>query len=86
MSPEEMERILMLAERMEQEEQVKEMDEKDVELYNIPTRKTIHQLQLLPQATTQSIIHTFPKLSSTGLHFFEKYSIMTYIKKEKYYG
>ena len=42
MSPEEMERILMLAERMEQEEQVKEMDEKDVELYNIPTRKTIH--------------------------------------------
>ena len=32
----------MLAERMEQEEQVKEMDEKDVELYNIPTRKTIH--------------------------------------------
>ena len=39
MSPEEMERILNLAERIEQEER---MDNEDVELLNIPTNKTIH--------------------------------------------
>ena len=39
MSPEEMERILNMAERIEQEER---MDNEDVELLNIPTNKTIH--------------------------------------------
>ena len=39
MSPEEMERILNLAERIEQEER---RDNEDVELLNIPTNKTIH--------------------------------------------
>ncbi len=39
MSPEEMERILQLAERIEQEER---MDNEDIELLNRPTRKTIH--------------------------------------------
>ena len=39
MSPEEMERILNMAERIEQEER---MDNEDIELLNRPTRKTIH--------------------------------------------
>ena len=42
MSPEEMERILALAERMEQEEHMKSLDEKDYELYNLPAKKTLH--------------------------------------------
>tara|TARA_B100000287_G_C20558258_1_gene751378 strand:- start:412 stop:843 length:432 start_codon:yes stop_codon:yes gene_type:complete len=42
MSPEEMERILALAERMEQEEHMKNLDEKDYELYNLPAKKTLH--------------------------------------------
>ena len=39
MSPEEMERILNLAERIEQEER---MDNDEIELLNKPTNKTIH--------------------------------------------
>ena len=42
MSPEEMERILALAERMEQEEHMKNLDEKDYELYNLSAKKTLH--------------------------------------------
>ena len=42
MSPEEMERILQLADRIEKEERMEQMDEQDYELLNRPTRKTIH--------------------------------------------
>ena len=42
MSPEEMDRILQLAERIEKEDRMEEMDEQDYELLNRPTRKTIH--------------------------------------------
>ena len=42
MSPEEMDRILQLAERIEKEDRMEEMDEQDYELYNKTTSKTIH--------------------------------------------
>lgn len=42
MSPEEMDRILQLAERIEKEDRMEEMDEQDYELYNKITSKTIH--------------------------------------------
>ena len=42
MSPEEMERILQLADRIEKEERMEQMDEQDYEVLNRPTRKTIH--------------------------------------------
>jgi hypothetical protein len=42
MSPEEMDRILQLAERIEKEDRMEEMDEQDYELFNKITSKTIH--------------------------------------------
>ena len=42
MSPEEMDRILQMAERIEKEDRMEEMDEQDYELFNKITSKTIH--------------------------------------------